>query len=203
MIPSIIQSTYKVYIECRNVLMREDLARPLEKLPHPPDLRDVAKIVSGCSSLPRESAENKKLFTRLWVHEALRHLYDRLHQGHEMDAVFDCIKACVRTIFRENFDSAFEHLGKIDGHVSSNSKTKMSRLSLNLQMVAFQVTQVNLRNLLFGKYLPDESGKFPFTEVQGFDNFDKVVQATIKADSSEDAGQPIINSFLPIRRVQF
>ena len=42
----------------------------------------------------------------------------RLKEQHEMDAVFDCIRQCVRTIFRENFDSAFEHLGKIDGHVT-------------------------------------------------------------------------------------
>ena len=36
-----------------------------------------------------------------------------------MDVVFNCIKGCVRSIFRENFDSAFEHLGKIDGQVLS------------------------------------------------------------------------------------
>ena len=76
-IPSIIQSTYKVYMECRGVLLTEDSNRPLESLPHAPDLRDVTKIVDGCSSLPKEAAENKKLFTRLWVHEALRYFYDR------------------------------------------------------------------------------------------------------------------------------
>ena len=36
-----------------------------------------------------------------------------------MDVVFNCIKGCVGSIFRENFDSAFEHLGKIDGQVLS------------------------------------------------------------------------------------
>ena len=41
----------------------------------------------------------------------------RLTQQHEMDVVFNCIRGCVRSIFRENFDSAFEHLGKIDGQV--------------------------------------------------------------------------------------
>ena len=76
-IPSIIQSTFKVYSECRGVLLTEDENRSFENLPHAPDLRDVAKIVDGCSSLPKEAAENKKLFTRLWVHEALRYFYDR------------------------------------------------------------------------------------------------------------------------------
>lgn len=48
-------------------------------------------------------------------------LVGRLKEPQEMDAVFDCIQQCVRTIFRENFDSAFEHLGKIDGHVTQAS----------------------------------------------------------------------------------
>ena len=51
------------------------------------------------------------------VHEALRNFYDRLLLPKEMDAVFQCIRNCVKSIFRENFDSAFEHLGKVDGQV--------------------------------------------------------------------------------------
>ena len=66
-----------MYSECRSVLLTEDENRSFENLPHAPDLRDVAKIVDGCSSLPKEAAENKKLFTRLWVHETLRYFYDR------------------------------------------------------------------------------------------------------------------------------
>ena len=58
-------------------MLTEDENRSFENLPHAPDLRDVAKIVDGCSSLPKEAAENKKLFTRLWVHETLRYFYDR------------------------------------------------------------------------------------------------------------------------------
>ena len=38
-IPSIIQSTYKVYSECRSVLLSDNMDRPLETLPHLPDLR--------------------------------------------------------------------------------------------------------------------------------------------------------------------
>ncbi len=73
--------------------------------------------------------------SRLWVHEALRNFYDRLSDPSEKSEIFECIKACVRTVFRENFDSAFEHLGKVDG----------------------QVTQQNLRNLLFGSYVASGS----------------------------------------------
>ena len=174
-IPSIIQSTYKVYTECRTVLLSDETYRPLERMPHLPDLRDVARVVRGCSSLPKEAAENKKLFTRLWVHEALRCFYDRLTETHEMDAVFNCIKHCVKTIFRENFDSAFEHLGKIDG----------------------QVTQVNLRNLLFGRYLPIDGVNGQFAEVQGFDQYEKVLQSVLKKHNDERPQQEI--NIIPIR----
>jgi dynein heavy chain len=150
-IPSIIQSTYKVYSECKSVLL---LDAKVEGRPHVPDLRDVQRVIGGCSSLPKEAAENKKLFTRLWVHEAMRNFFDRLLLNKEMDAVFQCIRGCVKTIFRENFDSAFEHLGKVDG----------------------QVTQLNLRNLLFGQYLPGED----FMEIVGFDQFEKAIASKIK-----------------------
>lgn len=76
-------------------------------------------MIAGCASLPKEVADNKKLFTRLWVHEALRIFYDRLTEAKYKDIVFENIKASVKANFRENFDSAFEHLGKIEGHVSS------------------------------------------------------------------------------------
>jgi dynein heavy chain len=65
----------------------------------------------------RENAENKKMFTRLWVHETMRTFYDRLSEEAHRDALFDSVRASVKTVFRENFDSAFEHLGKIDGQV--------------------------------------------------------------------------------------
>ena len=73
-IPSIIQSTYKVYSECRRVLLEDP---QVHDRAHIPDLRDVQRIIRGCSALPKEAAENKKLFTRLWVHESLRNFFDR------------------------------------------------------------------------------------------------------------------------------
>jgi hypothetical protein len=85
--------------------------------------------------LTLQSLSTFNISFRLWVHEALRNLYDRLFLPSQKSVIFDCIKTCVKTVFRENFDSAFEHLGKVDG----------------------QVTQQNLRNLLFGSYMPTSS----------------------------------------------
>lgn len=97
--------------------MSEDAKRPFTFLTVPPNLRGLFHVIRGCAGLPKESAENKKMFTRLWVHEALRSFYDRMTQKKHMDEIFSSIKGCVKTIFKENFDSAFEHLGKVDGRV--------------------------------------------------------------------------------------
>jgi len=59
------------------------------------------------------------------------------------------------------------------------------------------VTQLNLRNLLFGRFLPDEDGKTIFAEVQGFDQFEKVVQTKIKEFNASMHKQEI--NILPIR----
>ena len=171
-IPSIIQSTYKVYQECRRVLLENP---QVHDRAHIPDLRDVQKIIGGCSALPKEAAENKKLFTRLWVHESLRNFFDRLKIASDMDAVYQCMRHCVKTIFRENFDSAFEHLGKVDG----------------------QVTLFNLRNLLFGRYVQPEDKTYPFVEVTGFDQVEKVVAAKVKEHNEREEFEDI--SITPIR----
>ena len=60
-----------------------------------------------------------------------------------------------------------------------------------------QVTQVNLRNLLFGRYLPSETGETQFAEVQGFDQYEKVVQQNIKKNNEKNPQETM--SILPIR----
>ncbi len=42
------------------------------------------------------------------------------------------------------------------------------------------MTQFNLRNLLFGSYLPGEDGSYSFGEITGFDQFEKSVSSKIK-----------------------
>ena len=85
-------------------------------------------------------------------------LFNRLKINKEQDAVYQCMRHCVKTIFRENFDSAFEHLGKVDG----------------------QVTLFNLRNLLFGRYVQPDDPSNPFVEVTGFDQVEKVIASKVK-----------------------
>ena len=121
------------------------------------DLIDVAKLVDGCMLLPKELSDNKKMYTRIWVHECLRVFNDRLISSDDTSILFEKIKHCVKTIYRENFDSAFEHLGKVDGFV----------------------TEYNLRNLTFGDFIEVE-GKKCYQEIISFDEFSKQGTQVVK-----------------------
>ena len=58
---------------------------------------------------------------------------------------------------------------------------------------------MNLRNLLFGRYLPSESGGSQYQEVQGFDQYERIVQENIKKNN-EKSPQEVVN-ILPIRYI--
>ena len=141
----IIQSTVQVYNTLKNSLL------PVPSKSHYIfDLTDLAKLVDGCTLLPKELSDNKKLYTRIWVHECLRIFNDRLTAPSDTAILFEKLKHCVKSIFRENFDSAFEHLGKVDGFV----------------------TEYNLRNLTFGDFIAVEEKKC-YQEIISFDDFSK------------------------------
>ena len=141
----IIQSTNLIF----NTLKEQLLPTP-DKTHYIFDLTDIAKLIDGCTLLPKELADNKKLYTRIWVHECLRVFNDRLISPADTAVLFEKTKHCVKTVFRENFDSAFEHLGKIDG----------------------LVTEFNLRNLAFGDFIEIEE-KLCYQEIGSWDEFSK------------------------------
>ena len=64
-------------------------------------------------------------------------------------------------------------------------------------ILTLKVTQVNLRNLLFGRYLPTESGDVQYAEVQGFDQYEKIVQGSIKKNNEKNPQEGV--NILPIR----
>ena len=159
----IIQSTITIY----NTL-RDSLLPVPEKAHYIFSLSDIAKLMDGCTLLPKELSDNKKMYTRIWVHECLRVFNDRLTSLEDTAILFEKIKHCVKTIFRENFDSAFEHLGKVDGFV----------------------TEYNLRNLTFGDFIEVEERKF-YQEIVSFDEFGKQARATIDAYVAENSSNPM------------
>ncbi len=50
-------------------------------------------LVAFPTSSLQENAENKKLFTRLWVHEALRGVYDRMVTEEQRDGIFSEVQS--------------------------------------------------------------------------------------------------------------
>ncbi|EDS37651.1 ciliary dynein heavy chain 11 [Culex quinquefasciatus] len=65
------------------------------------NLRDVSRVISGCSMLKRESVESKKIFPRLWMHEAMRVFFDRLVDDKDRLFVFDHLNQNLKTFFKE------------------------------------------------------------------------------------------------------
>ena len=57
--------------------------------------------------------------------------------------------------------------------------------------------KVNLRNLLFGRYLPVEGVKGQFAEVQGFDQYEKTLQSVLKNHNDQRPEDEI--NIIPIR----
>ncbi|XP_005185418.2 dynein axonemal heavy chain 12 [Musca domestica] len=72
------------------------------------NLRDIARVVTGCSLLRKESVSDKKIFIRLWYHEAMRIFYDRLIDDDDRRWMFQKLNDCVRVHFKEKLDVALE-----------------------------------------------------------------------------------------------
>lgn len=56
------------------------------------------------------------------MHEVLRVFGDRLADDADFVWLYNLLRECVRSHFRENFDALFEHLGRVDGKVPPNLK---------------------------------------------------------------------------------
>ncbi|KAH0539600.1 hypothetical protein KQX54_006018 [Cotesia glomerata] len=85
------------------------------------NLRDIAKVVSGCSLIHKESAETKITLIRLWVHESLRIFGDRITGEEDSDWLFVKIKEAVKANFKDTFESVFDHLPKQNDKLTRKS----------------------------------------------------------------------------------
>lgn len=97
------------------------------------NLRDFSRIIFGCAMMKKESVENdRSVFAKLWVHEVLRVMYDRLITPEDKRWVFLKLKDVLPERFKENFDQLFANLDSDEDGV---------------------VTETDINNLLFGSYL--------------------------------------------------
>ncbi|KAF7282405.1 hypothetical protein GWI33_002719 [Rhynchophorus ferrugineus] len=100
------------------------------------NLRDFSRLIQGCAMLKKESAETKKTFSKIWVHEVLRVFYDRLIEQKDKDWVYDKLRSCVKDNFRDLFDQVFDNYPRNpDGTVQQES----------------------LKTLMFGTYFDQDS----------------------------------------------
>ncbi|KAK0162631.1 hypothetical protein PV327_006394 [Microctonus hyperodae] len=85
------------------------------------NIRDVSKVIEGCSLIHRESAETKVTLIRLWVHESIRVFGDRITNECDNLWLFSNIKSAIKTHFKETFESIFDHLPKDNNTLTQES----------------------------------------------------------------------------------
>ncbi|KAL4712586.1 hypothetical protein ACJJTC_007181 [Scirpophaga incertulas] len=99
------------------------------------NLRDFSRVIQGCALLRKECAENKKTFTRIWVHEIMRVFYDRLVDENDRSWFFQILKKSTKDYMREVFETA------LDNYLDEND----------------EVTMNTVKKMMFGSYLDTES----------------------------------------------
>lgn len=113
-----IDATIDLYTSIRQKL------RPIpSKFYYQFSLRDVARVIAGCSLIHKDSAESKLTLVRLWVHEAIRVFGDRIIDGDDDEWLFGSIRETVRSRFNEPIETIFDSLPK-------NSNDQLTRESL-------------------------------------------------------------------------
>lgn len=86
------------------------------------NLRDFARVVTGCTLLKKESAEvGKSVFCKLWVHEVLRVFGDRLIEQPDRRWLCREIKTTVESVLKERFDTLLQYLPKYDDQITEES----------------------------------------------------------------------------------
>lgn len=85
------------------------------------NIRDVSKVIEGCSLIHRESAEAKVTLIRLWVHESIRVFGDRITNQCDNLWLFSNIKSAIKIHFKETFESIFDHLPKDNDTITQES----------------------------------------------------------------------------------
>lgn len=99
----IISATQQIYKSVQN-----DLRATPAKSHYIFNLRDISRVVTGCSLMRKESVNDKKIFVRLWYHEALRVFGDRLVDDNDRNWMFGKLNECIKINFREKLETVFE-----------------------------------------------------------------------------------------------
>ncbi|XP_041984652.1 dynein axonemal heavy chain 12 [Aricia agestis] len=123
------------------------------------NLRDISRVIQGCSLLRKESTENKKVFTRIWIHEVMRVFADRLVDEEDRTWFFNVLKKCTLNFMKETFESVLDTYQDENGEVSQDS----------------------LKRLMFGSYLDLDSleGERKYEEVPSRETLSNIALAML------------------------
>ncbi|XP_049877168.1 dynein axonemal heavy chain 12 [Pectinophora gossypiella] len=100
------------------------------------NLRDFSRVIQGCALLRKESAENKKTFVRVWIHEVMRVFYDRLVDARDRTWFFNILKKITFEYMKIAFETAMD--------------------TYQVEETG-EVPEAQLKKLMFGCYLDLES----------------------------------------------
>lgn len=89
------------------------------------NLRDVSRVCLGCSLLRKESVDNKKVYAKIWFHEAMRVFYDRLIENSDRVWFFNLLSEGVRDYFRDKMELVFDSYLNDEGVVTLTSVSKL------------------------------------------------------------------------------
>ncbi|KAK9309475.1 hypothetical protein QLX08_000945 [Tetragonisca angustula] len=110
-VTSITNATIDIYNSVIKVL------RPVPtKFQYQFSIRDISRIIEGCSLLQKESVETKVTFMRIWAHEIWRVFGDRILDNNDKEWLFLQIKEISKHYFKDSFEIAFDYLPKFDNN---------------------------------------------------------------------------------------
>ncbi|XP_015433238.1 PREDICTED: dynein heavy chain 3, axonemal-like [Dufourea novaeangliae] len=132
-VTSITNATIDVY----NSVIKTLLPIPV-KFQYQFSIRDISKVINGCSLLQKESVETKVTFIRLWAHEVWRVFGDRILNKDDKEYLFLQIKELTKRHFKDSFETAFDYLPKFENN---------------------QITKDSFDDLMFSNFMDTEKDK--------------------------------------------
>lgn len=117
---STVTSITNATIDMYNFIIK--ILRPIPtKFQYQFSIRDIAKVINGCSLLQKESIETKVTFMRLWAHEIWRVFGDRILDNNDKEWLFLQIKEISKQYFKDSFETVFDYLPKFDNKITKDS----------------------------------------------------------------------------------
>ncbi|KAG5675131.1 hypothetical protein PVAND_005060 [Polypedilum vanderplanki] len=82
------------------------------------NLRDISRVVNGCSLLRKESTDGKRTFAKIWCHETMRVFFDRLTNNDDRNKAFVKLENCIKVHFKEKMKELFDDLVDENGDLN-------------------------------------------------------------------------------------